>query len=76
MFSVHLGITLNDMYGEKELNKTRAIINYKLNNNSRILRSCSWLGLINVYKFPLDNFHLQDPSSIMRMEIARHHGDT
>jgi hypothetical protein len=22
---------------------------------------CSWLGLINVYKFPLDNFHLQDP---------------
>jgi hypothetical protein len=25
---------------------------------------CSWLGLINVwYKFPLDNFHLRDPST-------------
>ena len=23
-----------------------------------IFRSCSWLGVINVYKFPLDNFHL------------------
>ena len=26
---------------------------------SCIFRSYSWLGLINVYKFPLDNFHLQ-----------------
>jgi hypothetical protein len=23
----------------------------------------TWLGLINVYKFPLDNFHQQDPST-------------
>jgi hypothetical protein len=22
----------------------------------------AWLGLMNVYKFPLDNFPLQDPS--------------
>ena len=29
------------------------------------LRSYSWLGLMNVYKFPLDNFHLQDPSTII-----------
>jgi hypothetical protein len=28
------------------------------------LRSYSWLGLMNVYKFLLDNFHLQDPSTI------------
>ena len=28
-------------------------------------RSCSWLGLINVYKFSLDNYHLQDPSTIV-----------
>ena len=25
----------------------------------------TWLGLINVYKFPLDNFHLQYPSTII-----------
>ena len=33
---------------------------------SCIFRSCSWLGLIiiNVNKFPPDNFHLQDPSTI------------
>jgi hypothetical protein len=31
-----------------------------------IFRGCSWLGLINVYKFPLDNFHLQDSSSIIQ----------
>ena len=30
---------------------------------SCIFRSCSWLGLINVYKFPLDNF--QDSSTII-----------
>jgi hypothetical protein len=28
---------------------------------SLCIYSCFWLGLINVYKFPLDNFHLQDP---------------
>ena len=26
---------------------------------------CTWLSLINRYKFPLDNFHLQYPSSII-----------
>ena len=30
---------------------------------SCIFRSYSWLGLINVCEFPLDNFHLQDPST-------------
>ena len=28
-------------------------------------RTCSWLGLINVYKFPLDNFHLRYPSNVI-----------
>jgi hypothetical protein len=31
-----------------------------------IFRSCSWLGLINVHKFPLDNFHLQYLSTIIQ----------
>ena len=34
----------------------------QLRKIATIRMSCSWLGLINVYKFPLDNFHLQDPS--------------
>jgi hypothetical protein len=29
-----------------------------------IFRNCSCLGLINVYKFTLDNFLLADPSTI------------
>jgi hypothetical protein len=33
---------------------------------SCIFRSCSWLDLINVYKFPLNNFHLQDSSTIVQ----------
>ena len=27
------------------------------------------LGVINVYKFPLDNFHVQDPSTIIMSEM-------
>jgi hypothetical protein len=34
--------------------------------SSCIFPGCSWLGLINVYKFPLDNFHLQNPSTIIQ----------
>jgi hypothetical protein len=30
-----------------------------------IFRFCSWLDIINVYKFPLDNFHLQYLSTII-----------
>jgi hypothetical protein len=28
-----------------------------------------WLGVINVYKFPLYNFHVQDPSTIIMSEM-------
>ena len=38
---------------------------------SCIFRSCSWLGLINVYKFPLDNFHLQHSSIIIQSSGMR-----
>jgi hypothetical protein len=31
---------------------------------SCIFRSCFWLGLINLYKFPLDNFHLYNTHQI------------
>jgi hypothetical protein len=33
---------------------------------SWIFHSCSWLDLINVYKFPFDKFHLQYPSTIIQ----------
>jgi hypothetical protein len=33
---------------------------------SCIFRSCFWLGLINAYKFPVVNFHLQDPATIIQ----------
>ena len=33
---------------------------------SCIFRSCSWLGLINLYKFLLDIFHPQYPSTIIQ----------
>jgi hypothetical protein len=38
---------------------------------SCIFRSCSWLGLINVYKFPLDNCHLQHSSIIIQSSGMR-----
>ena len=38
---------------------------------SCISRSCSWLGLINVYKFSLDNFHLQHSSIIIQSSGMR-----
>jgi hypothetical protein len=38
---------------------------------SCIFRSCSWLDLINVYKFPLDNFHLQHSSIIIQSSGMR-----
>ena len=38
---------------------------------SCIFRSCSWLGLINVYKFPLENFHLQHSSIIIQSSGMR-----
>ena len=38
---------------------------------SSIFRSCSWLDLINVYKFPLDNFHLQHSSIIIQSSGMR-----
>jgi hypothetical protein len=33
-------------------------------------RSCSWLGIINAYKFPLDNFHLQYPSTDIQSKLV------
>jgi hypothetical protein len=33
--------------------------------------SCSWLGLINVYTFALDIFHLQYPSTIIQSSVRR-----
>ena len=38
---------------------------------SCIFRSCSWLDLINVYKFSLDNFHLQHSSIIIQSSGMR-----
>ena len=38
---------------------------------SCIFRSCSWLGLINVYKFSLENFHLQHCSIIIQSSAMR-----
>ena len=38
---------------------------------SCIFRSCSWLGVINVYKFSLDNFHLQHSSIIIQSSGMR-----
>jgi hypothetical protein len=47
---IHLYRTLHQIAGTRE---------------SCIFRSCSWSGLINVYKSPLNNFHLQDPSTFI-----------
>jgi hypothetical protein len=38
---------------------------------SCIFRSCSWLDLINVYTFSLDNFHLQHSSIIIQSSGMR-----
>ena len=38
---------------------------------SCIFRSCSWLDLINVYKFSLDNLHLQHSSIIIQSSGMR-----
>ena len=38
-----------------------------VDRSNRILRKMQlqvYVGIINVYKFPLDNFHQQDPSTI------------
>ena len=50
----------------KVRNRTGPQVRFLPGTYSCIFRSCFWLGLINVYKFPLDNFHLQNPSTIIQ----------